>query len=214
MSEEGDQFDIDVAGGVPRGEGESIEEAAARLRAERDARGEAWRRKAESNIECWGNQEAAVLLLALAEEIGEVADEVLATAERALHDGMYSSHAFKLLSEIRHIGFTSREFLEEHFENEHGNPLPEDEMPALVHDLDEERVLDEVDDAAPLVYQLVWALQEADTAEGLEPRERCPDCSELLVVESEDPLEEYCINPACGYYRAADGNGGVIQGDP
>ena len=35
-----------------------------------------------------------------------------------------------------------------------------------------------------------------------EPRERCPNCGELLVVESEEPLEEYCINMPCDYYRA------------
>lgn len=38
-------------------------------------------------------------------------------------------------------------------------------------------------------------------------RERCPDCSSLLVVESEYPLEIYCIEPGCDYYRA-DGAGG------
>lgn len=42
-----------------------------------------------------------------------------------------------------------------------------------------------------------------------EARERCPKCGDLLVVESEDPLEEFCINGPCDYYRA-DGLNGVI----
>lgn len=45
----------------------------------------------------------------------------------------------------------------------------------------------------------------------LMPRERCPDCDELLVTESADPLEEYCINPACGYYRAEGADGSPIR---
>lgn len=36
----------------------------------------------------------------------------------------------------------------------------------------------------------------------MEPRERCPKCNELLMHESKDPLEEYCINFPCDYYRA------------
>lgn len=45
----------------------------------------------------------------------------------------------------------------------------------------------------------------------LKPRERCPKCGELLVTESEEPLEEYCINQPCDYYRAAGGRNGVIR---
>lgn len=37
--------------------------------------------------------------------------------------------------------------------------------------------------------------------DGLEPRDRCPDCDSLLEHESIDPLEEFCIEPGCGYYR-------------
>lgn len=52
----------------------------------------------------------------------------------------------------------------------------------------------------------------ADTADqNLEPRERCPVCGELLVVESEDPLEEYCTNHPCDYYRAELAGGGVRE---
>jgi len=39
-----------------------------------------------------------------------------------------------------------------------------------------------------------------------DPRERCPTCGGAVMVASEDPLEEYGIEPGCDYYRAAVGN--------
>lgn len=48
--------------------------------------------------------------------------------------------------------------------------------------------------------------------EQLEPREICPKCgAREIVVESKDPLEEFCINHPCDYYRAAGGRNGVIR---
>lgn len=125
-----------------------------------------WGPKAKENIEKWGDQTPAVLLLALAEEIGEVADEVLATGEKPFHDAMYFAEGVHLLSEVRDVGFQCRDFLEEHFEDADGAPLPEEEMPRIFHDLDEDRVFDEVDDAAPLLFQLSWALNGRDVDAG------------------------------------------------
>ena len=48
-------------------------------------------------------------------------------------------------------------------------------------------------------------------SEDLERRERCPTCSSLLVHESMDSLEEYCIEPGCDYYRAEGIDGRVIR---
>ena len=45
----------------------------------------------------------------------------------------------------------------------------------------------------------------------LEPRDRCPKCSGAVMVVSEDPLEEHCLNHPCDYYRAAGGRDGVIR---
>lgn len=45
----------------------------------------------------------------------------------------------------------------------------------------------------------------------LQPRERCPRCSSLLSHESTDPLEEFCIEPGCDYYRAKGVDGTVIR---
>lgn len=52
---------------------------------------------------------------------------------------------------------------------------------------------------------------DADEYGKLTPRESCPKCSGSVVVESEEPLEEYCIEPGCDYYRAKGGRTGVIR---
>lgn len=121
---------------------------------------ERWETKARENIDRWGNQTPTVLLLALIEEIAEVADEVLATADKAYEDDMAAQEAFHHLSEVRRTGFRCRQLLEDVFEDADGNPLPDDEVPRFVKRLDTDRVLDEVEDAAPLVYQLAWALED------------------------------------------------------
>jgi hypothetical protein len=50
-----------------------------------------------------------------------------------------------------------------------------------------------------------------DVQTKIEPRERCPKCDALLMHESTDPLEEYCIDGPCDYYRAEIGDGEVIR---
>lgn len=54
-------------------------------------------------------------------------------------------------------------------------------------------------------------MTNSSTAEELQPRERCPNCSSSLVHESKEPLEEYCIEPGCKYYRAEGVDGTVIR---
>jgi len=44
-----------------------------------------------------------------------------------------------------------------------------------------------------------------------EPVDRCPSCGGSVMVESEDPLEEHCLDVThCDYYRAEKASGGVI----
>lgn len=50
-----------------------------------------------------------------------------------------------------------------------------------------------------------------DSEKNLQPRDRCPDCGGAVHTESVDPLEEYCLNYPCEYYRAAGGPDGVIR---
>lgn len=49
------------------------------------------------------------------------------------------------------------------------------------------------------------------TDKDLDPRKRCPNCTTLLMHESLDPLEEYCIGPGCNYYRSEMANGEVKE---
>lgn len=44
-----------------------------------------------------------------------------------------------------------------------------------------------------------------------EPVDRCPSRGGSVMVESEDPLEEHCLDVThCDYYRAEKASGGVI----
>lgn len=51
---------------------------------------------------------------------------------------------------------------------------------------------------------------DASESDELTPQEACPYCGGAVMVESEEPLEEYGIEPGCDYYRA-EGAGGVIR---
>lgn len=103
------------------------------------------------------------LALTLAEEQGEIADEILRSA--APGEDLVASQAFDLLRQVREIGFACRSFLEDEFEDGSGVPIPPEDRPGLDVEIDEEATLDEVDDVGPLVYQLAWALEERDRDE-------------------------------------------------
>lgn len=49
----------------------------------------------------------------------------------------------------------------------------------------------------------------AEHADDLEPNDRCPECTGPVVVECEDPLEEYCLE--CDYYRAEGAKGEIRE---
>ena len=49
------------------------------------------------------------------------------------------------------------------------------------------------------------------TADDLQPRERCPKCSGPVEQVSDDPLEEFCLNAPCDYYRATTVNGVIRE---
>jgi len=120
--------------------------------------GKRWGNHAEENIEKWGNQEPKVLLLAMAEELAEIADELL--EDNGLPPNAYRNDADRILNDIRTDGYRAREYLEGHCEDDDGSPLPMDERP--VHDgvSQPERAASETEDLAPLVYQLYWSLED------------------------------------------------------
>jgi uncharacterized protein with PIN domain len=49
------------------------------------------------------------------------------------------------------------------------------------------------------------------TAGDLQPQERCPTCGGAVEHVSREPLEEFCSNVPCDYYRAKGMDGEVIR---
>lgn len=126
--------------------------------------GRLWADKAEENVKKWGNQRPIGLLLAMAEELAEIADELLDPDDLTTADTTAQLH----LQAIRRAGFESREYLESECEDADGNPLPIDERPELGGVGDAEAAIEETHDLAPLCWQLIWALQEEKEDGGCE----------------------------------------------
>lgn len=128
--------------------------------------GKRWGDRAESNIEKWGNQRHDTLLLALIEEIGEVAMAMEANSETIYDatppdaDDVPSAVGRKLISDMADLGRETRDFLE----GEYGDPAGDGDSPDehRIHGepTDVTQILEEVEDTAPLCWQLYWALQE------------------------------------------------------
>jgi len=123
-----------------------------------------WSGQAEENVQRWGNQSPATLFLALVEEIGEVARELDREAIRD-EGGADAKKAWELIDDMADLGFETQAFLEERFEEPAGEPKPESEREDVRSDIatsvdDVDAVQDELDDAAPLIVQLSWALED------------------------------------------------------
>ena len=168
MSDAENEYDFGDDPGVPRGEGESWGELAERRRAERETTpSEQWTQKAGENVEKWGQQSPAEYALALAEELAEVCEVILATAdpgdgESPVGDYDETPHRGReLLVEQQHLGFEIRDYLEGAFEDDEGVPIPVDERPAITGDLrDPDAAREEIDDLGALAIQMCWALGE------------------------------------------------------
>lgn len=103
----------------------------------------AWARRAEENVEEWGHQRADTLALVLIEEVGEIADAMLRDGRADV-----DTEGYDLIARMADLGDHTRE----HLEGRNG------EAP-VVEDLgDAEHTLDEIQDAAPLCWQLYWAV--------------------------------------------------------
>lgn len=118
--------------------------------------GKEWGSRAEANIEKWGNQPPKMLILAMAEELAEIVDEVFPHEARppVAYDHEYQS----ILNDIRTTGFAARECLERCCEGADGDPLPDEEWPGMGGVENPEAALTETKDLAPLCWQLYWAL--------------------------------------------------------
>lgn len=116
-----------------------------------------WIAQAEENIDDWGQQSAAALVLALQEELGEIAAEMLGNPI-GVGDLAFPPEAYAQLEAVQDAGFYCRRYLESEFETDDGEPLPAAERPDLRIGFDSDDLRAEIDDLAPLVYQLRWAL--------------------------------------------------------
>lgn len=126
-----------------------------------------WGRRAQSNVEKWGNQSTLTLFLAAIEEMGEVAIELSDQDADGDHPpGTPEAQARALVDDMATLGRETRHFLESTFEEPAGEPKPgadrediRDDIDILVDDPD--AVQTEVDDLAPLAFQMTWALESA-----------------------------------------------------
>lgn len=124
-----------------------------------------WGERAEGNVERWGNQSPATLFLALVEEVGELARELDREVEYPDDASTEAKKGKHLIRAMGDLGETTQRFLEENFEEPAGKPKPESEREDFRSDIagsvdDVDAVQDELDDAAPLLFQLSWALDD------------------------------------------------------
>lgn len=126
--------------------------------------GKRWNDRAQANIEKWGNQSPGLLFLALVEELGEIAEQMLEESNvRPPKDGEHGpwTESWRFINDTRRLGLDARDFLESNFDEPAGTSdftLPAD-LKILAPFNDPEAVIEEVEDSAPLLFQMYWALE-------------------------------------------------------
>lgn len=123
---------------------------------------EAWEQKAQNNVEKWGQQDAVPLLMAIAEELGELVDEVVPEECPEFNEDTIGD-SWILLRRISTDGRAIRSCLEANYEDEDGQPV--DDRPPMVQpreNMDPDDVQNELDDLGALLVQLQWALDKSD----------------------------------------------------
>lgn len=124
-----------------------------------------WELKARSNIQKWGLQSVDALLLAMGEEMGELAMEVQSPSDYTT-DGRDAELGRDLIRRMATLGRDIREFLETVSEDADGNPVPDDDRPGYLdpfpveanREQRERHIRSELDDLMALGYQFLWAL--------------------------------------------------------
>lgn len=128
-----------------------------------------WEQKAHENVQKWGLQPVDALLLAMGEEMGELAGEVHGFADYPEADGEGARMAEQgrdLIRRMDALGRDIRDFLETVSERD-GEPVPEDERPDYLDPFPEDlkrsrrerHIRAELDDLMALGYQFLWALE-------------------------------------------------------
>jgi len=112
--------------------------------------------RARDNVEKWGVQPMTTLILALAEEVGELAEEALPGTCPAPNENPVAADAWWLLTRVSGTGKAVRDHLEEHHE-EDGEPAPDAPDP-LENAGNPQRLREEAYDAGALLAQIDWRL--------------------------------------------------------
>lgn len=133
--------------------------------------GKRWGKKAEENVREWGNQRYDTLLLALIEEVGEVAmameenSEIIYDATPPDADDVPAAVGREIISDMADLGRKTQNYLESEYGDPAGDGDGQKEYRIHGELTDTNPIFEEIEDVAPLIWQLYWALQEVDKDE-------------------------------------------------
>lgn len=163
-----------------------------------------WEEKAHENVNKWGLQSPDALLLAMGEEMGELAGEVHGAADYPDADGEDARMAEQgrdLIRRMDQLGRDIRDYLETVSEQD-GQPVPPEDRPDYLtvfpEDLTDSRrerlIRAELDDLMALGFQFQWSLENGTDRSGHErpktPRVTVDDDSETVWVGTPRVQEE------------------------
>jgi len=121
-----------------------------------------WQQKARENVEKWGLQSAGVILLAIAEEVGEMAREMRMNGYSIDGDDVDAYSLDHALKEVEAVGTEIQSLHEDVYEDDDGNPI---DGPTIEYDGETGPMADELADTAALLYQLQARLDQINLEE-------------------------------------------------
>jgi NTP pyrophosphatase (non-canonical NTP hydrolase) len=120
-----------------------------------------WTDRADANAERWGEQAIVTLILAMAEELGELAEVARASIGPVDdYDDEVHADALARLRDVMGAGRACQAFLEAEFEDRSGRPLKPARRPDLTTGVDLPDARRELDDLGALCIQLGRRLRE------------------------------------------------------
>lgn len=124
--------------------------------------GERWGDKADENVEDWGHQYPATVLLAMVEELGEMAHALLGQTEIGDISSEDARRGRNLLCDAAGVGLRTRAYLEETF----GADPSVDGRDIAGKMGSYARVVEENDDLAALAWQFHWSVEKFEMPTG------------------------------------------------
>lgn len=112
-----------------------------------------WLEKSEENVEKWGKQRHDTLLLALVEEVGEIAMAFENECSVEPVDSYEQVEGLDLIHETAELGDFTRAFLEDKYS-------PGEEYRIMDEPENAERIIEEIDDTVPLLIEMRRVLKE------------------------------------------------------